>query len=125
MADLPRDITFVSRLRFGKEQRFNSALFALRPSSSTFESLVQRAEGGQYIPIDNSEQDILNMHFPPDSDTTDSYWNLDELLPHEAWCSSERSPFILAEHCLRENDPLLISRMAGARCEDFWDACVT
>mmetsp|Transcript_124237 Transcript_124237/g.397686 ORF Transcript_124237/g.397686 Transcript_124237/m.397686 type:complete len:113 (-) Transcript_124237:169-507(-) len=103
---------------------FNSALFAARPSESTFGALARRAAEGGFAPYTNSEQDVLNAHF---QDGLAGNLSIDDLVPHEHWCSKPESPWLIGEHCLRKSDSSLLLRMAsaGAGCEEFWSTCIS
>ena len=91
-----------------------SGIFVAKPSEKVFSDLVKRAREGNYLPITQTEQDILDVYFP-------SQWfggNLREFFQFVHPCDNH-APW--KHECRTMVDP---SPLLDMNCTQFFDTCL-
>merc|ERR1712061_894630 len=70
VVEIPANVTFLASLEMKTHRKFgykglNSHMMAITPSNATFHELLLRAQRGEYIPLRNTDEDVLESIFPP------------------------------------------------------------
>lgn len=101
----------------------NTHMMLLRPSSTVFSELVQKASLGDYAPLTNTEQDVLEWYFNVSDATRGNMWSVphkhnDETEP--AWKDWQTS-----ETPTRCNSAALVEDSGSARltCQHLAETC--
>lgn len=102
----------------------NTHMMLLRPSETTFKNLIVKASQGDYVPLTNTEQDVLEWYFDPAVATQQ---NIEDRVLHEH--NSESKPIWM--HWIDGEVPASCSSSTfmesydeeGLTCKRLADAC--
>jgi len=114
LANIPLGETFMASPERAtrKYDGINSHLMIVKPSTETFNAILERAKSGEYIPYTNGDQDVLEFMYPPHLFAKQ---DMNDIVRHDHYL-----PLLGSETCTVNH----LSSLPSPTCDDFWEMCV-